>query len=176
MFTAVSDEIGRLTKALAALATLVGLLSCVHEHVFLHVGFLVESFAAIITRERSDVGVDEHVRGQGRGTLEMFTTSLALKYLNSGVRLPVLRQADVMTECLTAGDAAVWAATRVRAPHVYLQTVWCAKYFLAGVACERLARVALLQLVFTLRFHGLFEMYIFLVESYFHVFCRRSSF
>lgn len=152
------------------------LLACVHEHVFLHVGFLVKSFAAIITRERSDVSVNQHVRGQGRRTLEMFTTSLALKYLNSGVRLPVLRKADVMTKRLTTRGAAVWAATRVRAPHVHLQTVWCAKYFLTGVARERLVRVALLQLVFMLRFHGLFEMHIFLVESYFHVFCGRFSF
>lgn len=113
MFTAVSDEIGRLTKTLSTLATLVGLLSCVHEHVFLHVRLLVKSFAAIIARKWPDVGVNQHMRGQGRGTLEMFTTSLALEYLNSSVRLPVLCKADVMTECLSARGAAVRAATRV---------------------------------------------------------------
>ena len=158
------------------MATLVGLLSRVHEHVFLHVRLLVKSFAAIITRKWSDVGVNQHVRGQSRGTLEMFTTSLALKYLNSGMRLPVLRQADVMAECLSARGAAVRAAPRVRAPHVYLQAVWRAKDFLTSVARERVVRVALFQLIFMLRFHSFFEMFIFLVESYFYVFCRRFWF
>lgn len=84
-----------------------------HEHVLLHIRLLVKSFTTIITRKWSDVGVNQHMGGQGRGALEMFTTSLTLKYLNSGMRLPVLRKADVMTKCLAARGAAVWAATRV---------------------------------------------------------------
>jgi len=80
---------------------------------FLHVRLLVKSFAAIIARKWPDVGVNQHMRGQGRGTLEMFTTSLALKYLNSSVRLPVLRKADVMTKRLSTRGAAVRAATSV---------------------------------------------------------------
>lgn len=150
-----------------------GLLSCVHEHVFLHVRLLVKSLAAVITREWPDVGVDQHMRGQGRGALKMFATGLALEYLNRRMRLPMLREADVMTECLSARGATVWSATRVRAPHVHLQTVRRAKHFLTGVARVRLVTVGLrmLQLVFTLRFHGLLKMHVFAVECHFHVFC-----
>lgn len=75
-----------------------GLLSCVHEHVLLHVRLLVKSFAAIIARKWPDVCVNQHMRGQGRGTLEMLTASLALEYLHSIMRLLVLSEADVMAE------------------------------------------------------------------------------
>ena len=148
-------------------------LSCVNEHVFLHVRLLMKSLAAVIARKRSDVCVDQHVRGQGRGALEMFTASLALEYFNSGMRLPVLRQAHVVTESLSTRGAAVWATTRVRAPHVHLQTVRRAKYFLTGVARVSLVAVGLRmpQFVFSLRFHGLLKMHVFAVECHFDVFC-----
>lgn len=112
------------------------------------------------------------MRGQGRRSLEMFAAGLALKYLNSGMRLPVLRKANVMTECLSARSATVWSAARMRAPHVHLQTVRRAKYFLTGVARVRLLTVGLRmpQIVSTLRFHGLLKMHVFAVECHFHVF------
>lgn len=59
---------------------------------------------------------------------------------------------------------------------MYLQAVWRAEYFLTCVARERVVRVALPQLVFMLRFHGIFKMFIFLVEGCFHVFRRKFSF
>lgn len=144
----------------------------------LHVRLLVKSLAAIITRERPDVGVDQHVSGQGRGAFEMFAARLALEYLNSGMRLPVLREAHVMTESLSARDAAVWAAPRVRASHVHLQTVRRAKYFLTGVARVCLVTVGLLQLVFMLRFHALLKMHFLAIEGHIHVSyaCRRFTF
>lgn len=62
MLTAMSNEIRGLTEALAALATLMGLLACVNEHMLFHVRLLMESLPAVITRKRPDIGVYQHVR------------------------------------------------------------------------------------------------------------------
>lgn len=51
MFPAVGDEIRRLAERLTALQTFMGLLACVDVCVFLHVGFLMESLATVVTRE-----------------------------------------------------------------------------------------------------------------------------
>jgi len=45
--------------------------------VLLHVGFLVEALAAERTGERSDVAVDQQVRGQRRRSLELFVADAA---------------------------------------------------------------------------------------------------
>lgn len=55
MFAAVGDEIRRLAKRFAALQALMWLLACVDVCVFFHVGFLMESLAAVFARERSSV-------------------------------------------------------------------------------------------------------------------------
>ena len=55
MFTTVCDEIRRLTERLAALQALVRLLACVNIRVFLHIGFLMESLATVLARERPSV-------------------------------------------------------------------------------------------------------------------------
>lgn len=91
VLTAVRNEIGRLAKAFATLATFMGFLSRMNKHVFLHVRLLMKPFPAVITRERPDIGVNEHVRRQGRGAFEMLSTGFALEYLNTGVRFFMLR-------------------------------------------------------------------------------------
>ena len=104
----------------------------------------------------------------------MFTAGLALEYFHSGMRLPVLRETDVMTEGLSACSATVWPVASVGAPHVHLQAVWSAKYFLTSVARVRLVTVGLrmCQLVFMLRvalcLYVLLKMHVLAVECHFH--------
>lgn len=113
MLAAVRDEIGRLAEALATLPAFVRFLSCMYQHVFLHVRLLVKSFPAVLARERSDISVNQHVSGQSRRAFEMLPTGLALEYLNSGMSFSVLREADVMAEGLATRDTAVRTASCV---------------------------------------------------------------
>lgn len=64
VFSHVCDEIGRLRERFTTNNTLVWLLTCVYVGVFLHVGLLVESFAAILTRVRPCVRVNQKMCGQ----------------------------------------------------------------------------------------------------------------
>ena len=73
--------------------------------VFLHVGFLVESLAAVLARIGSGVAVDEEVRGQRGRSLEAFAALLALKTLLLCVYGPMLRQRHGVAERLVANFA-----------------------------------------------------------------------
>lgn len=55
VFTAVGDEVGALAEGLPTYLTHMGLLTGVYEGVFLHVGLLVEPFAAVLAGVRPDV-------------------------------------------------------------------------------------------------------------------------
>ena len=76
------------------------LATCVYVGVFLHVGLLVESFAAVGAGIGAGVAVDQQVRGQGGGPLEALPTLLALKAPLLGVDNPVLVQTDGMPKSL----------------------------------------------------------------------------
>jgi hypothetical protein len=52
--------------------------TCVDVGVFLHVGFLVEPFAAVLARIRPGVRVDQQVSRQRRRPLERLAALLAL--------------------------------------------------------------------------------------------------
>lgn len=57
------------------------MLTGVNVRVLLHVALLVEALAAVRTRIRPGVAVDQQVRGQRAGALERFAALLALEYL-----------------------------------------------------------------------------------------------
>ena len=68
--------------------------------VLLHVGFLMETLAAVHARVRSRVGMDEQVRGQCRRALEAFAAGFTLKAAFLRVRRSVLRERERMAEAL----------------------------------------------------------------------------
>ena len=171
MLSAVSNEIRRLAETFATLPAFVGFLPGMHEHVFFHVRLLMKSFPTIIARKRPDISVNQHVGGQGRGTFEMLSTCLALKYLDIVVSFSVLREAHVMAEGLTARDTPVRTTSSVRAPHVYLQTVRRAKQFLTSVARERIIILGLRETDGRLRLSCFTDFHISMVKSDFHVVC-----
>lgn len=57
-----------------------------YVRVLLHVGFLMEPFAAKLARIRSRVGMDQQMRGQGGRPFERFTTLFAFEQLFDVVR------------------------------------------------------------------------------------------
>ena len=97
----VRDEVGRLAERLAALRAFVRLLARVNVRVLLHVGLLVEALVAVAARERPDVGVDEQVRGERGGALEVLAARATVEESRGRhVRLVVLSQAGRVTERL----------------------------------------------------------------------------
>lgn len=79
VFSAVCDQVGALTEGFTTHFTNMWLLSRVYEGVFLHVGFLVESLATVLTGIRPCVRVDQEVGGQSGRAFEYLPTFLTLK-------------------------------------------------------------------------------------------------
>jgi len=123
MFTTVRDKIRRLTEGFAALQALVRLLPCVNVCVFLHVGFLMESLATVVARERPSVWMNEHVRREGGGALESLAALFTLECSFVGVNVLVLLQADCVSKRFTAHVTSKRAPSGVWTPHVHFQTV-----------------------------------------------------
>jgi len=84
--------------------------------VLLHVGLLVEPFAAELARVRARVGVDEQVRRQRRGALEALAALATFEAALGAVHCPVLAETDRVTESLTARAALVRATTATVSP------------------------------------------------------------
>lgn len=57
------------------------LITCMYVGVLLHIALLMESFAAIRTRIRPSVAVDQQMRGQRAGPLERLSTLFAFEHL-----------------------------------------------------------------------------------------------
>ena len=54
-------------------------LTCVDIGMLLHIRFLVEALAAVLTRVRSGVGMDQQVRREGTRPFERFAALLTLE-------------------------------------------------------------------------------------------------
>ena len=95
--------------------------TCVYVGVLLHVGLLVEAFAAELARVGTRVGVDEQVSGERGRALEALAALAALEAALGAVHGPVLAEADGVTERLAARAALVRTTTSaVRSPSVHL--------------------------------------------------------
>lgn len=123
VFPAVGDQVGALAERFATHLAFVGLFTGVNVGVFLHVRLLVEPFAAVLTRVRPRVRVDEQVRGESGGALECFATHLAFKAFFLRVDVHVLLQTDGVAEGFPADAAAKRSRSTVRPPDVNLQSV-----------------------------------------------------
>ena len=94
--------------------------------VLLHVGLLVEAFAAELARVRTRVGVDEQMCRQRGRSLEALATLATLEAPLGTVHGAVLTQTDGVTECLTACAALVRASTAAVSPSpVNLHAIHC---------------------------------------------------
>lgn len=145
MFSAVCDEVGRLAKRLPTLQTLVRLLARVNIGVLLHVRFLMKSLAAVVTRERSCIRMDKHVRRQRGGSFEWLITLFAFERSLVRVNFLVLFQANGVAECFPANVARKRAPSGVRTSHVYFQAVRRAKHFFAVQTVKGLTIVCLFR-------------------------------
>lgn len=79
VFSAVGDEVGALAESFTAHFTHMWFFTCVDEGVLLHVRFLVEAFAAVLTGVGPSVRVDQQVCGQSGRALEHLSTHFTAK-------------------------------------------------------------------------------------------------
>ena len=107
-----------------------GFLARVDVRVLLHVGLLVKPLATIFAGKRPRVRVDEHVGGEGGGTLEGLVALLAGEHLFVGVHDHMLLKTHRMPERFAAHVTLEGSTTRVRTTYMDLQSVRSIEPFL----------------------------------------------
>ena len=105
----------------------------------LHVRFLMESLATVLTGERARVRVDQEVSGERGRPFERFATDLALKASLLRVRGAMLDEGENVTECFRAEFAGEGSRFGdVRASNVHFEPVRGGKGLVAVIAFVRL--------------------------------------